>query len=523
MADTVKEEEKVDIAANGEATVENPAAEANGAGDGEAEKVKGDAKTEDTTDDSKDAIKKDEAAAADDSKDATNGDKVAEEGVKKEEHDAVKSEVKSEGSRSPEHKRKDDHDHYRDDRKRNRNGGNNYQQKKYNSNIKTRFDQVPESQDAEEIRNQVEFYFSDSNLPIDAYLLGLSEGSENKPVPLKTIHSFKRMRHFQPFSAVRDAVKQSRFLQLDDEDNITRTQPLDKKFSLDANENRSIVHSNSMARSIYAKGFGEEHQNTFIDIEAFFDPYGPTSSIRLRRHEDGEFKGSVFVEFKDQDTQQKFLDLDPKPKWGEGENEVELQVMSKQEYVDTKNQGILDGDVKPKGANSGGYYYNKGKEMRGGRGGNRGRGGDRGRDRRDNNRNGRGYRDRSRSPDSRDWKTRRDRDQRDGNRNDRRGGRDQRGGRGRGKDGRNRGQRRYSDDRSRSRSPYRKDREDRPSRAEAEEAREKVEKVDTDETKGGAEDSANGESKKRAREDDGEGAGEAKKAKAEEAKVEVEA
>ncbi|KAI6820342.1 winged helix DNA-binding domain-containing protein [Hortaea werneckii] len=312
-------------------------------------------------------------------------------------------------SQSPYSKRKDRSEHDRYDNKRGRGGGRGRGGRgggNYNRN-RARFEDQPESKEPDEIRSQVEFYFSDSNLPIDAYLLGLTGGSENRPVPLKLIHSFKRMRHFQPFSAVRDAIKESKFLELNDSDEITRKTPLADKFTDDAEANKKLVHSNNMNRSIYAKGFGEEHPNTHLDIENFFQPYGTVNAVRLRRKDDGEFKGSVFVEFGDEETQKGFLELDPKPQF----DGKDLQVMSKQAYVDTKREGILDGDVKPKSQSS---YY-------------RGRG-----------RGGGGKKD---SIDRDDWNKRRDRDQ---------GGRGR--GRGRGRGGRGRGggrdNRRSNDDRA---------------------------------------------------------------------------
>ncbi|RMX98500.1 hypothetical protein D0868_10058 [Hortaea werneckii] len=312
-----------------------------------------------------------------------------------EKKDDAKDEQNDTASQSPYSKRKDRSENDRHENKRGRGGGRGRGGRgggNHNRN-RARFEDQPESKEPDEIRSQVEFYFSDSNLPIDAYLLGLTRGSENRPVPLKLIHSFKRMRHFQPFSAVRDAIKDSKFLDLNDQDEITRKTPLADKFTDDAEANKKLVHSNNMTRSIYAKGFGEEHEKTHLDIENFFQPYGTVNAVRLRRKDDGEFKGSVFVEFGDEETQKSFLELDPKPQF----DGKDLQIMSKQEYVDTKREGILDGDVKPKSQSS--YYRG------------RGRGG--------------GKKD---SIDRDDWNKRRDRDQ---------GGRGR--GRGRGRGGRGRG------------------------------------------------------------------------------------
>lgn len=136
-------------------------------------------------------------------------------------------------------------------------------------NVRTDFQRKEESSDQTEIRRQVEFYFSESNLPIDKFLLEETGGSENKPFPLKTLHTFKRMRHFQPFSAVVEAVKGSEFLEVNDKDEVYRKQPLDSKFTDDVKKNQELLTSVSMSRSLYAKGFGEENSTSVFDIEEF--------------------------------------------------------------------------------------------------------------------------------------------------------------------------------------------------------------------------------------------------------------
>lgn len=261
----------------------------------------------------------------------------------------------------------------------------------------------------------------------------LTDGVSNKPVPIKTLHTFGRMRRFQPYEAVVAALRKSVFLDvvgLEGLEGVQRKVPYDPS----TRPTKSKVE----ARSIYVKGFGEEEPSTQFDIETFFIPYGPTRSVRLRRSdEDRLFKGSVFVEFQDEETAQKFMELEDKPKW-KGED---LKYMTKTAYCEMKNQDILDGKVDPKiqtrapGASGG--------RERGGRG--RGRGGDRGgrgrgdfKDRRGNKNGDRsGGRDRE-DRDPNDWKKRREEDRENGFKNDRRGGRGNRNGRGGrgGRDGR---------------------------------------------------------------------------------------
>lgn len=259
----------------------------------------------------------------------------------------------------------------------------------------------------------MEFYFSDSNLPTDKFLWEKTDGENNKPVLLSLLCSFSRMRRFKPYSAVVEALKASKHLIVEGsegEETIRRKQPY-----IEADDKQREVDE----RSTYVKGFGEEQSSTQFDVEAFFTQFGEFKSIRLRRTSPAEksiFKGSVFVEWADKETADKFLALEPKPLW----KEHPMKFLSKVEYKKLKAQEIRDGKVQMKGGNQ---FGNRGQ-----RGGRFGRGGPR--QSRGNHRNS----------DSNDWKKRRDDDQRNGN-NDR-GGRRDRGGRSRGRgrgNGRGRG------------------------------------------------------------------------------------
>ena len=240
---------------------------------------------------------------------------------------------------------------------------------------------------------QIHFYFSDSNLPQDSHLFSLTGGLANKPVSLETIHTFKRMRRFQPFEAIVNALRDSDEVELAENDTaVRRKHPLPEDYF-------EVVPARSDPRTVYVKGFGEETSGTQFDIEAFFIPYGPTKQVRLRRNNEQSFKGSVFVEFDTEELAETFLNLDPKPKY----KDRDLQIMSKKDYQDKKSEDLKAGRI---------TSNNDGR--RGGRGGYREKRGSFDYDKRDRDRD---Y--------NRDWRELRDEDQKRGFKDDyRRGDRD---------------------------------------------------------------------------------------------------
>lgn len=153
------------------------------------------------------------------------------------------------------------------------------------------------------------------------------------------------MRHFQPLSAVIAALKDSTTLEVVDNDAcVKRKYPLPEEIKdKPLYEIQKVYEDKAMARSVYTKGFGDEEPRTQFDIEAFFAEFGPTNSVRLRRQRDKTFKGSVFVEFDSEESQKKFLALDPKPKW----RGKDLLIKSKKQYCDDKVADIEAGRIKP--------------------------------------------------------------------------------------------------------------------------------------------------------------------------------
>lgn len=153
----------------------------------------------------------------------------------------------------------------------------------------------------QKIKSQVEFYFSDSNLPRDAFLLERVTNDAEGFVDLATVCAFKRMRALldsqtadeknvpdMVVQAVADILSTSDSLTVsEDGKRLRRTVPM-----ADIKE----IQAATDARSLYATPFPFD---TSLDaITDFFKGQGPVNCVRMRRFLNSkDFKGSVFVEF----------------------------------------------------------------------------------------------------------------------------------------------------------------------------------------------------------------------------------
>ena len=221
-------------------------------------------------------------------------------------------------------------------------------------------------------------------------------GGDNRPLLVKTLHSFKRMRRFQPYSALIAAIKDSTFLDLQGEEGKETVKR--KKAYLP----KTGTRAQSEASTVYVKGFGDETATTQYDLETFFGKFADVKGLKLRRTNEGLFKGSVFVTFHNEETAKKYIEQDPAPKW----EEHDLKIMSKSAYCQEKSDLIRDGKLEPNNHSQKKFFEGKDSSNQ-------------------RHKNGGKPRDRD------DWKNRRDNDQKNGFRGGRGGGRG-RGGRGRG-------------------------------------------------------------------------------------------
>ncbi|KAG2386360.1 hypothetical protein C9374_002806 [Naegleria lovaniensis] len=175
------------------------------------------------------------------------------------------------------------------------------------------------------IREQVEFYFSDSNLPKDKFLRSLVANNPEGYVELKTIASFNRMKQLTTdMDVIVSAIKKSAMLEVDSEGKLVR-----RITALPENDT-------TVARSLYAKGFPLDEKITNLDtVKTFFDAFGKVMCVRMRREKNGTFKGSVFVEFDSESTVNSLAgktDLKFRPE------DEPLLVESKQAYFERKKK-----------------------------------------------------------------------------------------------------------------------------------------------------------------------------------------
>lgn len=180
-----------------------------------------------------------------------------------------------------------------------------------------------EDEKLQNARKQIEFYFADSNLPFDKFMWSLHTANAEHWVPIKTVSSFKRMREYvsNGHDWIVKALRTSEELEVDEaSENVRRRTEVQQP-------------KGQFERSIYAKGFGDENSDLQKKLEEFFNKYGETNAVRMRRVDGNkQFKGSVFVEFADMKSAQDFLNADPKPSW----DGKELLIMSKEAYCDMK-------------------------------------------------------------------------------------------------------------------------------------------------------------------------------------------
>ncbi|KAL1829363.1 hypothetical protein ACET3Z_007775 [Daucus carota] len=159
-----------------------------------------------------------------------------------------------------------------------------------------------DSETSKKVIRQVEFYFSDSNLPRDGFLSKTISESEDGLVSLVLICSFSRMRgHLglgdakqediseDTVKSVAETLKSSPYLKIsEDGQRVGRTTELRKPEEIIEQLDAKTVAASPL-----------EHNVKLEDVESFFAQFAKVNSVRLPRHvsDSKQLCGTALVEF----------------------------------------------------------------------------------------------------------------------------------------------------------------------------------------------------------------------------------
>ncbi|XP_031559596.1 la-related protein 7-like [Actinia tenebrosa] len=168
-----------------------------------------------------------------------------------------------------------------------------------------------------QLKDQIEFYFSDSNLQKDRFLKQAISKNPNGYISVKTIADFNRMKQItKDITLVIKAIKSSSLLQLnDDESMVRRTTPLPEARNVDA-------------ETIYVEKLPPHADHDWL--RNVFSQFGKVTYVSLPRFKHtGDIKGFAFIEF-------------------ETPNEADTAVQTFKKEKEEKENGQDEEQAKPK-------------------------------------------------------------------------------------------------------------------------------------------------------------------------------
>lgn len=178
------------------------------------------------------------------------------------------------------------------------------------------------------ILKQVEFYFSDANLPRDRFLQEELKKNEEGWISLSVIASFKRMQALSTdLSVISEALKGSSFVEVSADGQSVRRAVALPETPVDC-----------MKTSVLVRGFPTDGSVTLESLEEFFAGIVTggsegISAIRFRRNPQTKaFKGSVFLQLKSEEETARIAELKTLTR-----GESTLEVMNMTEFMEEQN------------------------------------------------------------------------------------------------------------------------------------------------------------------------------------------
>lgn len=183
---------------------------------------------------------------------------------------------------------------------------------------------------ASKILKQVEFYFSDANLPRDRFLQEELKKNAEGWIALSVISSFKRMQALSTdLAVIAEALKASSLIEVsEDGASVRRVVALPEQ------------PADSMKTCVVVRGLPAGEATTLEQLEEFFGSVcaaGSVAAIRLRRNPQTKaFKGSVFLHLKTEEEAARLVELKTLTRPSSGE-ESSVEVLSMTAFMEEQN------------------------------------------------------------------------------------------------------------------------------------------------------------------------------------------
>jgi len=163
------------------------------------------------------------------------------------------------------------------------------------------------------LRNQIEWYFSDSNYLVSAFLQ--KQVSDHGGLPIKVLATFNKVKEItEDIQFIGSVLEGSKILEVSG-DMIKRRLPVPTENTIDS-------------RSIFVSGFPKARAE-YKYLKEFFSNFGNVLSIRIKKRSNFEPNPHCFVEFANVDESLNYVQSGP-TKW----DQFTLKILPKEKYIE---------------------------------------------------------------------------------------------------------------------------------------------------------------------------------------------